>query len=63
MFEAAAGTAVSAPVASIVGGADRRLRLAIAALDVFSERSDLFDRRREILGTARLLPGGGRRLC
>ena len=43
--------------------ADRRLRLAIAALDVFSERGDLFNRRREILGTARLLPGGGRRLC
>jgi hypothetical protein len=60
MFEAAAGTAVSAPVASIC--ADRRLRLAIAALDVFGERGDLFNRRREILGTARLLPGGGGRL-
>ena len=60
MFEAAAGTAASAAVGRSVPSC--RLRLAIAALDVFSERGDLFDRRREILGTARLLPGGGRRL-
>ena len=33
------------------------LRLAIAALDVFGQRSDLFDRRGEIFGPARLLLG------
>jgi len=61
MIEAAAGSTISAPVVSLLDGIDR-LRLAIAALDIFSERCDLFNRRREILGTARLLPRGGRRL-
>ena len=49
----------ASPVAAAFGPA-RWVRLAIAALDVFGERGDFFDRGRELFGATRLLLGGRR---